>query len=353
MTIDPAPSVDPRPAATVILLRPGPGGRPEILLTRRPATMTFAADMHVFPGGRVDDADRDPALAARSARSAAAAADALGSNVPPGEALAIHVAALRELAEEAAIVLGRADDGRLRTDLLVPLAHWVTPRFMPRRFSTWFFAADLPTGAEPVFAPDEVVAHRWVTPEAALDQLAAGELAMWVPTTSALQDLVGSGASSAAELAERVVLGPVEPPRVVEDRRDLVRIELGAAGARPGRRGIAAIHGWSELVVVDPGDPSEAAVDAIEGAVARRGGAIRAIVLTGPEPARAAGAEALAIPLEVPIVVAPGAGRFLPYATRTAADGERLPADGDVRVRLGPPGSGRLEVVASGASAGE
>lgn len=351
----------PRPAATVVLLRPGPGGRPEVLLTQRPATMAFAPDMHVFPGGALDPADRDPGLAARSARTPADAAAALGGNVEPAEAVALHLAALRELAEEAGVVLGDgvADgDGevavgwadRLRTDLLVPLAHWVTPRFMPRRFSTWFFAADLPPGMEPAFAADEVAAHRWITPEAALDRLADGELRMWAPTTNALQDLVAAGAGSAAELAETVVLGLEEPPRIVEEGADVVRIRVGAAGARPGRVGTTTLHGRRDLVVVDPGDPSEAALGAIEAAAARRGGTIRAVVLTSAEPARAAGAEALAIPLELPILAAPDAGRHLPYETRPLADGERLPADADVRVRLGPPGSGALEVVsASGA----
>jgi glyoxylase-like metal-dependent hydrolase (beta-lactamase superfamily II) len=104
-------------------------------------------------------------------------------------------------------------------------------------------------------------------------------------------------------------------------------------------------------VLVDPGDPSDAALDAIMVAVLRREGAIRAIVLTATDPDRAAGAEALAIPLGVPILVAPGAGRHLPYATRELADGERLPADVELRIRLGPPGSGRLDILEG--SAGE
>lgn len=318
-----------------------------MLLTQRPATMAFAPDMHVFPGGALDEADRDPRLAARSVRTAADAAAALGGNVAPAEAVALHVAALRELEEEAGVVLGDVgeDDG-LRTDLLVPLAHWVTPRFMPRRFSTWFFAADLPPGAEPAFAADEVAAHRWVTPEAALDQLAVGELQMWVPTTSALQDLLASRAASAAELAARVVLEREAPPQVIEEGPDVVRIRLGAAGARPGRSGITTLHGRRDLVVVDPGDPSEAAIDAIEVAAARRAGTIRAIVLTSAEPARAAGAEALAIPLEIPILAAPGAGRLLPYETRPLADGEHLPSDAHIRVRLDGQVLDVLEVVA-------
>jgi hypothetical protein len=216
---------------------------------------------------------------------------------------------------------------------------------MDRRFSTWYFEADLPGGCEPSIFGDEVAAHRWVGPAAALDQLAAGETRMWVPTSSVLERLLETGASSAAELGERLAIGLAEAPRVVEAGPTTIRWAFGAAGALPGRTGETAMIGARDLVLVDPGDPSDAAIEAIAGAVRDRGGDIRAIVLTAPDPDHAAGAEAIAIPLRIPILVAPTAGRHLPYAVRELADGERLPTDGDVRVRLGPSGSGRLEIV--------
>ncbi|MBA2721261.1 MAG: NUDIX domain-containing protein [Chloroflexi bacterium] len=345
------PSI-PHLAATVVLLRPGhePDGESEVLLIQRPSTMAFGASLHVFPGGKVDPDDRSSALVARSARSRIDAADVLGGNVHPDDALGLHVAALREMAEEVGIEL--ADGPLLRTDRLAPIAHWVTPPFMPRRFSTLFFVADLPNGATPVFEAAEVASHRWVTPSAALELRAAGEIEMWVPTSSVLQRLIETGARSAAEVARRLAFGPAQPPRVIEENQEIVRLAVGAAGALPGRAGIVNLFGQHDLVVVDPGDPSEDAIDAILAAAARRSGALRAIVLTAPDPDHAAGAEALAIPLEIPILVAPGAGRDLPYTTREVADGDRLPADVDLRVRLGPPGSGTLALLAQ-SSAGE
>jgi 8-oxo-dGTP pyrophosphatase MutT (NUDIX family) len=328
-------AVIPAPAATVVLLRPGSDG-PEVLLTQRPSSMAFGADLHVFPGGKVDPED----AAGAGPGAPAAASAALGGNVTPDEAWAIHRAALRELLEEAGIELGGPDR-------LAPIAHWVTPRFMPRRLSAWFFVADLPPDADPVFAPAEIVSHRWLTPAAALDQVASGEIAMWVPTTSVLQRLIEIGSGTAAEVAARIRLTRVAEPRVTELGPAAVEVAFSGAGGLPGRAGRAVLHGRRELVLVDPGDPSDAALDAIADAVARRDGAIRAIVLTAPDPDHAAGAEALAIPLEVPILVAPGAGRHLPYDAVEAGDGDRLPADVDLRVRLGPAGSGRLEVVAS------
>jgi len=179
---------EPHPAATVLLLRPG-ADEPEVLLIHRPSTMAFGPGLHAFPGGRVDPGDRG-ATAATGGLTVDEAAIALGHNVAPGEALALHVAATREMAEEAGVRLRPAD--------LAPLAHWTTPRFMPRRFSTWFFVADLPDGVEPAFSPDEVASHRWATPRAALDQMSAGEIEMWVPTTSVLQRLAEIGVRTAS-----------------------------------------------------------------------------------------------------------------------------------------------------------
>ena len=357
----------PQPAATVVLLRPGEDG-PEVLLIRRPSTMAFGPDLHVFPGGKVDPEDGDGSAAARSTRTAGEAAAALGGNVPPAVALALHIAAIRELDEEAGVRLaiedaagrggaevegdrsagGRPATDRLATDRLVPIAHWTTPAFMDRRFSTWFFVADLPSGSRPVFAADEVDEHAWIRPIDALEAVAAGAIRMWVPTTSVLQRLIETGATSAAEVASRLSVGPAAPPRIVHDAPAEVRFAFGAAGGLPGRVCQTALIGRRELVLVDPGDATEEAVDLLLRTAAARGAGIRAIVLTATDPDHAAGAEAIAIPLGVPVLVAPGAGRHLPYTTVEVADGERLACDVELRVRLDGPTAGRLTLARSG-----
>src|SRR3970282_1662477 len=96
----PVPAV-PVPAATVVLMRPGPAG-PEVLLTQRPATMAFGPDLHVFPGGRVDAVDHAPSALARAGLSEAEAARRLGLGLAPDggmtsiAALAHHITAVRE-----------------------------------------------------------------------------------------------------------------------------------------------------------------------------------------------------------------------------------------------------------------
>src|SRR5262245_46081624 len=56
------PTLIPRPAATLALLRDTAQG-PEVLMMRRTHLAEFAGGAYVFPGGAVEDADRDPALA--------------------------------------------------------------------------------------------------------------------------------------------------------------------------------------------------------------------------------------------------------------------------------------------------
>ena len=47
------------PAATLVVFRHGPPGKPpELLMVVRSRTMSFAGGMAVFPGGRVDPEDR-------------------------------------------------------------------------------------------------------------------------------------------------------------------------------------------------------------------------------------------------------------------------------------------------------
>src|SRR6188474_3606318 len=303
MSETPRPPAVPRPAATVVLLRPGPDG-PEILLTQRPASMAFAGDLFVFPGGRVDDGDADDRF----------------------DGSPYEVAAIRELFEEAGVLLaersGRrppdqaavagahralvfgettfgaiveALDLRLRPDLLAPISRWTTPPIMPRRFDTRFFVADLPPGAEPTFVTEEVVAHRWLTARAALDAMAAGELAMWVPTSATLQHL--EFATGLEGIRRRIAPGDVPAPRVVGERPGLTRIVVGSAGAVPGQTVNCYVVGRGEVIVVDPGDPSDEAADAILETVAADGGRLAGVALTHADPDHAAGAEALALRL--------------------------------------------------------
>ena len=202
----------PRPAATVVVLRGGVGGV-EAYLQRRPRTMGFAGGLWVFPGGRVDERDADPALDASWAGPPPAAwAERMG--VPVEQARGLVVAACRETFEEAGVLLAERSPPsdlleaarrdllagergfasvlagmgvRLDTALLRYWAWWVTPEAEPRRYDTRFFVAGLPAEAA-VTAQGlaEVERERWLPPAlAAADQ----SMLMLPPTRFTLRDL--------------------------------------------------------------------------------------------------------------------------------------------------------------------
>ena len=83
---------------------------------------------------------------------------------------------------------------------------------------------------------------------------------------------------------------------------------------------------------MDPGDPTGPATDRAIEIAAAPGGSIEAVALTHVDPDHAAGAEAVAWRLKIPVVAGPGAGRPLPYAIQELGDGELL-GFGDVTIR--------------------
>jgi 8-oxo-dGTP pyrophosphatase MutT (NUDIX family) len=254
--------VTPRPAATVVVIRGRPDGSPfEVMLLRRSAAMTFVAGAHVFPGGRVDGAD---ALA-----DAASCCDGLGApqrlpHLDAAEALACHVAAVRELLEEAGVLLARGSRGwatgdeaevvrrrlaagspfeqalgeggwRLALDALVPFARVVTPRTEPRRFDTHFFLAELPPGVEARLDGAESDELVWVAPARALDAGLSGELALLPPTWVILR-LLASFDSAADLLAwgGRRPIERLEPSLTTEAGTRVISVPAAAALPSPG-----------------------------------------------------------------------------------------------------------------------
>lgn len=300
-------------AATVVILRPARRGSGfEVLLTHRPDTMAFGPGIAVFPGGRVDVADR------------AVASDPSSTSTAVDPLAAQRVAAAREAREEVGIEL---DPGSL-----IPMTRWVTPPSMPRRFDVRFFAAALPAGARVRRHRREVAAVDWVTPDAALRAMAAGRLAIWQPTAVTMQQL--DGIASIAEVRRTFAPSAGRAPsrmRIGASGRvpGLARIDGGWAGGIEGRRWTGWLFGRREFVVVDPGDPTDETLAAVAGFAASRGGRLVGAALTSLHPERHAGVEMFHSGLDLPVVAGPGAGRLASYAVTELAPGVRLPF-GDV-----------------------
>jgi 8-oxo-dGTP pyrophosphatase MutT (NUDIX family) len=213
---------NPRPAATVVVLRDSSGG-PEVFMVRRHADTAFMGGAHVFPGGRVDDADHDGDESWCDGISHAAQQLA---ELPAAVAVAYHVAAARELFEEAGVLLARDAAGafvslagasdhqrfkqdrsrvhghkttlravlererlRLALDALVLFAHWVTPPIDTRQFDTRFFMTRVPPHQTPAHDQTETTHSVWITPAAAIAQSQRGDIVLPPPTWSTLREL--------------------------------------------------------------------------------------------------------------------------------------------------------------------
>lgn len=213
-----------RPAATVVVLRPSARGGVEVLLVKRNDRVAFMAGAYVFPGGRVDDADRAAVPDARFVHEPSRFQD-----LSPAEEHGFRAAAVRELAEEASVVIG--------VDDLVPFAHWVTPEIEIRRYDTRFYLAVMPAGQEARHDEGEMTELAWLAPSEAIDQCRRGQIMLPPPTWTTLRQL--------------------ERHRTVEDivswarQRSIVRVEPGfvkAAGESiltlPGDPTFPTIEGW-------------------------------------------------------------------------------------------------------------
>ena len=136
----PRRAVRPRDAASLILWRDGPQGV-EVLMGRRHRDMRFMPGVLVFPGGRVDLADYH----ARPLQDLPASTRRmLEISSRPSQATALAVCALRELEEEAGLVLGEMVAGRLHPALgpLHYLTRAITPADRPMRFHARFLIAE-------------------------------------------------------------------------------------------------------------------------------------------------------------------------------------------------------------------
>lgn len=190
-------------AATVVVFRKGPDGSPpELLMVTRSRSMSFAGGAAVFPGGRVDQADRD-----------------LASDLPDIDDVdeaAHRIAAIRETLEETGLAIGlrgtidaaRAREARallletgtlrrvldatgwtLDLSAIVPFARWYPKNErLPRVFDTRFYLADLGTGAVDVTV-DETENTRlfWITARDALAAADRGDLTVIFPTRRNLE----------------------------------------------------------------------------------------------------------------------------------------------------------------------
>ncbi len=242
LDFDPARSAPaPRPAATVIVLRPSPSGL-EVFCVLRHQKSTFLGGAVVFPGGKVDAADSADAWAtlatdphprarphggrrrhrARPLRRRLPRVARRGDHPPPRmhPLPDIDVLAMRADLEGgrtlADVLIARG--ARLSLDALVPWARWVTPEAEARRFDARFFLLLLPEHQRGAHDDHEITHSFWSRPAGVLDRFLRGEIFLAPPTCRTLELLAACASiDSAVALANEQSLLPVCPRFVPDD----------------------------------------------------------------------------------------------------------------------------------------
>jgi len=217
-----------RPATTVLLLRPSKRGNPssdlEVFMVVRHHQIDAFSGALVFPGGKLEDADGDSRLRARSTGA---------ENISDHE-LKFRIAGIREAFEECGVLLAHkrgqkpligaadlkpieakwrkkltddeasivdlveAEDLELATDLMTPYAHWITPTFAPKRFDTWFFLAEAPQDQVALHDGSESTDSVWIGAQAAIDEAKAGRRTLVHATQKNLELLAEGGTVAGA-----------------------------------------------------------------------------------------------------------------------------------------------------------
>ncbi len=281
---EPPPPGAPRTASAVILWRDGPRGR-ELFWVKRGGALRFAGGFYAFPGGRLDDADREVAVPGFS-----------------GEAAALRACAVREIFEETGVLLavarsragvhpppeddeavtlrpttGERDAGRKALldgslDLGAFLAHhglapdgaalqeagrWITPAQFPVRYDAHVFLARLPAGEVAAVWPGELESGEWIPADDALLRWERGEVLLHPPNLWGVQCLAGAAPPACLDRLRAPPATDAFITRRIEFQRGLYLAALRTPTLYPATHTNAWLPdlGGGALAVVDPGSP--------------------------------------------------------------------------------------------------
>jgi 8-oxo-dGTP pyrophosphatase MutT (NUDIX family) len=217
----------PKKAATVILLRDNLAEGFEVFLLKRHEKSSFMGGNFVYPGGKADREDESLELCSYSRGITFEDAHRIfGRTLSPEESFAHWIAGIRELFEEAGILLAYDHKGNpfeyineedrrrfidyrdqlqkgkrtiyqiakesnihLALDQLHYYAHWITPEARSERFDTRFFLARHPEGQEASDDQKETMEGIWLSPQRALQENSRGKMALSPPTLKTMEDL--------------------------------------------------------------------------------------------------------------------------------------------------------------------
>lgn len=305
-----APAI-PKDAAAVILLRHGSDAAdPEVYWVRRSLRMAFLGGFHAFPGGQLDEADRETPVA----------------GCDEAEASMMISCAARELFEELGVLIARGaqaltvgqrasllddlESGRMTWPQLLEhyglelnahdwtfVGRWVTPPFSPRRFDTWFFLTHCPSKQEPrVIVGAELDAGEWIHAREAVARWQRSEVLTVPPVLHALRT-ISEGLTE--DITTRFLSIPQahrEPVRRIEFRPGFICFPVRTQTKPPATHTNCYIVGSGEVVIIDPASIYEEEQNALAACVDElraEGRTIREIILTHLHPDHTGGVQAL------------------------------------------------------------
>lgn len=208
------------PASTLIVVRERDGRAPELLIVERAQGMAFAGGAMVFPGGRIDEADREHAtrlgLGGDGAAAIAAVRETLEETAIPVALDPLPSAAVAGQLQQALVAdqpfAGLLADAGLSLDpaLLTPFSRWVPKFHAARRFDTLFFIAPAPPGEwRPMTIERECAGAEWLTAEQVLHRDRTGSGRLIFPTRRNLERLAPHASYDAIVADARAY--PIEP----------------------------------------------------------------------------------------------------------------------------------------------
>ncbi len=339
---------EPIPAAAGIIV--GEGDDPEILLARRSEKLRFMGGHHVFPGGRIDEADGETPVERAPNRDEAVAIAAVAREVFEETGLLFAQGTLpgrdaMRAAREALL------DGKpvfpqfLRESGLVvdagaftPAGLWVTPPMSPIRFHTRYYMVRHEGERYEELIEGEMMGLDWLKPHEARTRWRGGDLHLSPPVAYVLQHLARVPMDKVSGPLTRTSDKTPGVPSRMEMRCGIFIIPVVSSTIPPATHTNCVVVGEDELVVIDPGcdDPDETQhlIEQIE-AMLDIGEHVSKIVLTHSHPDHVGAAEALRDKFGVPIWAHAATDAQLSFQVdRHIADNETIDIAGNPAWRL-------------------
>lgn len=221
--------IKPVDSSTVIMVRDQEEDQFQLFLGRRHRETSFMGGAYVFPGGRLDPSDCSSAIVPfLKTDFIPTVQQKLGeTKLDEARIRGLLVCALRELFEEAGVLLAYTESGELlktkkeesatsfefyrrllfqekisllelakkekivyALDQLIPFTHWITPEMgNSKRFNTRFFLSEMPAEQHAYHDGTELTESFWITPNHVLELQKAGEILLMPPTLGTIEEL--------------------------------------------------------------------------------------------------------------------------------------------------------------------